>query len=90
MELRQKLSRKIGGWVTLTLKALFESEISDFCTFKGGTSLSKGWALINRFSEDVDIALAPEAFGRAYKTAPSHSYVKQLKKGRLSVYEYGY
>jgi hypothetical protein len=30
--------------------------------FKGGTSLSKGWGLINRFSEDLDIFLDPEAF----------------------------
>ena len=30
--------------------------------FKGGTSLSKGWNLIDRFSEDVDIFLDPRAF----------------------------
>jgi predicted nucleotidyltransferase component of viral defense system len=30
--------------------------------FKGGTSLSKGWGLIQRFSEDVDIFLNPDAF----------------------------
>jgi len=30
--------------------------------FKGGTSLSKGWSLIQRFSEDVDIFLDPPAF----------------------------
>ena len=30
--------------------------------FKGGTSLSKGWNLINRFSEDIDIFLDPKAF----------------------------
>ena len=30
--------------------------------FKGGTSLSKGWNLIQRFSEDVDIFLDPTAF----------------------------
>lgn len=30
--------------------------------FKGGTSLSKGWNLIQRFSEDVDIFLDPRAF----------------------------
>lgn len=39
-----------------------------------------GIQLIERFSEDIDIALAPEAFGRTYKVAPSHSYVKTLKK----------
>ncbi len=30
--------------------------------FKGGTSLVKGWNLINRFSEDVDIFLDPRAY----------------------------
>lgn len=29
-------------------------------SFKGGTSLSKGWNLINRFSEDIDIAMRRE------------------------------
>ena len=48
-------------WVTLSLKALFSSEYAQYCIFKGGTSLSKGWKLIQRFSEDIDIALDPEA-----------------------------
>src|SRR5271163_884752 len=34
----------------------------DKAIFKGGTSLSKGWNLIQRFSEDVDIFLDPSAF----------------------------
>ena len=67
-------------WVTLTLKALFTSSYSKYLVFKGGTSLSKGWKLIERFSEDIDIALEPAAFGREYKKQPSHSYVKTLKK----------
>lgn len=67
-------------WVTLTLKALFESPYAKFFIFKGGTSLSKGWKLIERFSEDIDIALDPMAFGKEYKTDPSHTYVKTLKK----------
>lgn len=49
--------------------------------FKGGTSLSKGWKLIQRFSEDIDIALSPEAFGKKYKEKPTHGYVKKLKRG---------
>ena len=40
-------------YVTLILKLL--SEQLDLCVFKGGTSLSKGYHLINRFSEDIDI-----------------------------------
>lgn len=34
----------------------------DKIIFKGGTSLSKGWDLIQRFSEDIDIFLDPAAF----------------------------
>lgn len=67
-------------WVTLVLKALFQTPMAAHFMFKGGTSLSKGWKLIPRFSEDIDIALHPNAFGRDYLDHPSHSYVKQLKR----------
>lgn len=40
-------------YVTLILKLL--SEQLDQCVFKGGTSLSKGFHVIDRFSEDIDI-----------------------------------
>lgn len=40
-------------YVTLILKLL--SEQLDKCVFKGGTSLSKGFHVIDRFSEDIDI-----------------------------------
>ena len=36
--------------------------VGDKVIFKGGTSLSKGWNLIQRFSEDIDIFLDPQAF----------------------------
>src|SRR5579864_6597154 len=68
-------------WVCWTLRELFQlPEWGTHLTFKGGTSLAKAWKLIERFSEDIDIALAPEAFGRDYRKAPSNSYVKTLKK----------
>lgn len=44
-------------WVTSVLKALFSLPYSEHISFKGGTSLSKCWSLIKRFSEDVDIAI---------------------------------
>ena len=44
-------------WVTVVLKALFNTSCGKWLLFKGGTSLSKGWNLINRFSEDIDIAI---------------------------------
>ncbi|MDR0507484.1 MAG: nucleotidyl transferase AbiEii/AbiGii toxin family protein [Dysgonamonadaceae bacterium] len=50
-------------WVTMTLKALFSCECTDHIVFKGGTSLSKAWNLIERFSEDIDIAIDRKFFG---------------------------
>lgn len=67
-------------WVTLVLKALFQSTYRDYMVFKGGTSLSKGWNLISRFSEDIDIALDPQAFGMKYIEHPSKNHVEKLKR----------
>jgi hypothetical protein len=45
-------------WVTYVLQALRqEPEFKEGFVFKGGTSLSKGWGLIDRFSEDIDLLL---------------------------------
>jgi len=44
-------------WITYVLSQLAESKYVEQAVFKGGTSLSKGYGLINRFSEDVDIAV---------------------------------
>lgn len=50
-------------WVTVVLKALFMTDAAPAMLFKGGTSLSKGWHLIERLSEDVDIAIDHSFFG---------------------------
>jgi hypothetical protein len=42
-------------WVVWTLGALFESAPAPDLTFKGGTSLSKAYKIIDRFSEDLDL-----------------------------------
>ncbi|MEX0813819.1 MAG: nucleotidyl transferase AbiEii/AbiGii toxin family protein [Chitinophagales bacterium] len=44
-------------WITLLLSRLAESNYIEETVFKGGTSLSKGYNLIERFSEDVDLAI---------------------------------
>jgi hypothetical protein len=45
-------------WVCWTLKHLFEHpDLSKLLIFKGGTSLSKVFGLIDRFSEDIDLIL---------------------------------
>lgn len=50
-------------WVTMVLRVLFVSSFADNIAFKGGTSLSKCWKVIERFSEDVDIAIDREFLG---------------------------
>ncbi len=42
-------------WVVWTLGALFDSALAADLTFKGGTSLSKAFKIIDRFSEDLDL-----------------------------------
>ncbi len=67
-------------WVTLSLKLLFNSPYARHFAFKGGTSLSKGWQLIDRFSEDIDISLSSEAVNIEYAEKPSKTFVEQLKR----------
>ncbi|NOZ35744.1 MAG: nucleotidyl transferase AbiEii/AbiGii toxin family protein [Chlorobi bacterium] len=71
-ELFEQLSFRTGilpqaiekdAWVTLILRMLFSSEISEQLIFKGGTSLSKVYELIQRFSEDIDISINREFLG---------------------------
>jgi len=44
-------------WVTVALYAIFHSHIAQETVFKGGTSLSKCYNLIERFSEDIDLVI---------------------------------
>lgn len=44
-------------WVVQVLSAIFEMRSGQHLVFKGGTSLSKAWGLIDRFSEDIDLAI---------------------------------
>lgn len=50
-------------WVVAVLRALFELPYAQHISFKGGTSLSKCWNIIQRMSEDVDIAIDREFLG---------------------------
>lgn len=46
-------------WVCWVLRVLFgHANVGPHLTFRGGTSLSKGWGLISRFSEDLDLAMS--------------------------------
>ena len=50
-------------WVTKLLLNLSNYKHREYVVFKGGTSLSKGHKLINRFSEDIDLALHQDGIG---------------------------
>lgn len=81
-------SRKVGlpsssatekdWWVTHTLSVIFSMDCANALTFKGGTSLSKAWNLIQRFSEDIDLALDREFLG--FTGELSKKDVKKLRK----------
>ena len=49
-------------WVTAMLQILFSLHCAENLVFKGGTSLSKIWRLISRFSEDIDLAIDRSVF----------------------------
>ncbi len=49
-------------WVVATLGVLFDAPFAGNLIFKGGTSLSKVWRVIRRFSEDLDITYDIRAF----------------------------
>jgi predicted nucleotidyltransferase component of viral defense system len=65
-------------WVTAALNACFSLSYSDNFVFKGGTSLSKGWNLIERFSEDIDLAIDRKFFG--FDGDISKTQIKNLRK----------
>lgn len=65
-------------WVTMSLNACFSLPYSKYIIFKGGTSLSKGWDLIERFSEDIDLAIDRKLFG--FEGDISKTQIKKLRK----------
>ena len=75
-------------WVVWTLQTLFGTALADHLTFKGGTSLSKVYRIIERFSEDVDVTvdirhLIPELAGTSPPPLPTTP--SQAKKWRNAV-----
>lgn len=72
-------------WVMVTLKALFRTTCADSLIFKGGTSLSKGFQIIERFSEDIDLAISHSFFG-IDKTSKSQRE-KLRKMARVFVHD---
>ena len=67
-------------WVTVVLQTLFSLPYANKLVFKGGTSLSKIWHVITRFSEDVDIAIDRSVFGDNFDGDITKKQLKTLRK----------
>ncbi len=65
-------------WVTIVLDAIFRTKYAKHLHFKGGTSLSKAWKIIERFSEDIDLSIERSFYG--FSEELSYSQIKKLKR----------
>jgi hypothetical protein len=61
-------------WVSRCLEIIFQLDVAKHLVFKGGTSLSKAWKLIDRFSEDVDLAIDQD-----FLMSPTNNWSKKEK-----------
>jgi predicted nucleotidyltransferase component of viral defense system len=78
------LSIEKDFWVCWVLREVFAlPRTGPHLTFKGGTSLSKGWKLIERFSEDLDIVIGRDFLGFAGDKAPETAPSKKQREARL-------
>lgn len=71
-------------WVCFTLRVLFNLEkLAEQFVFKGGTSLSKVFGVIERFSEDVDLSLSPAWLGFNGENSLENAPSKTKRMARL-------
>jgi len=71
-------------WVCWTLDQIFSiPSLSPHITFKGGTSLSKCYNIINRFSEDIDLTLAKSYIGITGDNDPISAVTSSQRSRRL-------
>lgn len=87
LNLYAETGRKVGlqaiaiekdWWLVQTLSIIFSMECAAALIFKGGTSLSKAWNLIQRFSEDIDLVLDREYLD--FKGELSKGDIRRLRK----------
>src|ERR1700730_16370015 len=70
-------------WVCWTLRHLFSLQGVPQMCFKGGTSLSKVFGLIHRFSEDIDVSLDRAALGFTGKRALADKALSNTERRQL-------
>lgn len=66
------------AWVTLMLRMIFTSHLANHLIFKGGTSLSKAFNLIQRFSEDIDLGIDRKHLG--FEGELSKGQIRKLRR----------
>ncbi len=71
-------------WVVHTLFILFSMTCAPHLIFKGGTSLSKGWNLIQRFSEDIDLVIDRQFLG--FSGDLDTRQIKNLRKANKKIH----
>jgi len=82
-------------WVVWILDVLFRAPFASHIVFKGGSSLSKAYQIIRRFSEDVDLtydirALAPDLVGGAAEPLPPNRSRRSVgRKTSAPVFPFG-
>ncbi len=75
-------------WVCLTLKQLFElPDIGKHLIFKGGTSLSKIFSAIERFSEDIDVSIDRDYLGFGGEDDPENVQGTRKRKRQIDALE---
>lgn len=75
-------------WVCWTLRELFSlAGWGEHLVFKGGTSLSKCWKLIDRFSEDIDVVISREFLGFEGETLSNNRQKKLVKTCSAAIHE---
>jgi predicted nucleotidyltransferase component of viral defense system len=71
-------------WVCWTLNKLFQlNDIGSYLTFKGGTSLSKVYDVIKRFSEDIDISIERGYLGFGGDSEPEAGHSNKERQRRI-------
>lgn len=70
-------------WVCWVLQELFSNPtLAPHLTFRGGTSLSKAFGIIERFSEDIDISVSREWLGITPETNPANATAPSQRERR--------
>jgi predicted nucleotidyltransferase component of viral defense system len=71
-------------WVVWILARLFAlNDLKSYLTFKGGTSLSKIYKIIDRFSEDIDLSIEKHFFGFDENNDPEKASSKNKQRAAI-------